>query len=91
MVSEKVIVLNPTGLHARPAAQLIKTAAQFKSHIIISKDNQQGSAKSLIALLGLGIRQGTEITVMAEGPDEEDALSSLIELIRSGFGELKSY
>ncbi|KUO71374.1 MAG: hypothetical protein APF77_00195 [Clostridia bacterium BRH_c25] len=87
MISEKVTILNETGLHARPAAVFVSTAAKFKSDLMIRKGEKQVNAKSILSVLSLGISKGMEITISAQGPDEEEAVRKLAELIRSKFNE----
>lgn len=82
MISEKVTILNETGLHARPASVFVNTAAKFKSELMIQKGEKQVNAKSILAVLSLGISKGTEITILAQGPDEEEAVSKLTEIIQ---------
>lgn len=87
MVSQKVIIKNPTGLHLRPAGNLCKAAMQFKSLITFNFRNNTANAKSVLSVLGACIKCGDEIEVICEGEDEEQALSLLIEEIESGLGE----
>ncbi len=87
MRSEKVTILNETGLHARPASVFVNTAAKFKSELMIQKGEKQVNAKSILAVLSLGISKGTEITISAQGSDEEEAVSKLVELIQLKFNE----
>lgn len=87
MISEKITILNETGLHARPASIFVNTAAKFKSNLTIAKGEKQANAKSILSVLGLGISKGTEITISADGPDEELALCTLAELIQVGINE----
>ncbi|MGE5632076.1 MAG: HPr family phosphocarrier protein [Caulobacteraceae bacterium] len=87
MKSQKVLVLNETGLHARPASVFVSSAAKFKSDLLIKKGDKQVNAKSVLAVLSLGISKGTEITISAQGPDEEEAVNKLAELIRLELGE----
>lgn len=88
MISQKVVVINPTGLHARPAAQFVTEAKKFKSDLKINKNNKRINGKSIIQIMSAGISAGTEIFLEADGPDEEAAVKVLSELIRSGFGEV---
>ena len=74
MVSQKVTVSNPTGIHARPAATLAKTAAPFKSSIILVAGEKRLQAKSVLNLMSAAIKCGTEITVECDGEDEAEAL-----------------
>jgi phosphocarrier protein len=78
MAELRLTVLDPAGLHARPAAQVVRTAGRFKSRITIHIGDRTADVKSLIALLGLTIRPGSEITLAAEGPDESAALAALL-------------
>ena len=70
-------VLDPAGLHARPAAQFVRTASRFTSRVTIKVGDRSADAKSLIALLGLTIRPGAQISLTAEGSDAEAALAAL--------------
>ena len=73
----RFIVIDPSGLHARPAARFVQAASRFSSTITIRHDGREADAKSLIALLGLTIRPSSEITLSAVGPDADAALSTL--------------
>lgn len=77
MAERRLTVIDPSGLHARPAARFVQAASRFASRIVIRQDGREADAKSLIALLGLTIRPSTEITLSAEGPDADDALAAL--------------
>lgn len=81
------VINNEVGLHARPATFFIQKANEFKSSIWVEKDHRRVNAKSLLGVLSMGIAQGTEITIVAEGPDEVVAADSLAELISSNFSE----
>lgn len=86
----RLTVRNPHGLHARPAARFVNTAARFQAQITLSNATQNTgpvSAKSINQVATLGIRQGHEIVVMAEGPDAVEALVALEALVNSNFGE----
>jgi phosphotransferase system HPr (HPr) family protein len=74
----RLTVLDPGGLHARPAAQVVRTAGRFQSRITINVGDRTADVKSLIAVLGLTIRPGAEITLSADGPDDAAALAALI-------------
>lgn len=77
MAELRLLVIDPAGLHARPAAKFVQTATRFTSRIVIRDDGREADAKSLIALLGLTIRPSSEITLAAEGPDADEALAAL--------------
>ena len=85
MYLKELVVQNQVGLHARPATFFIQKANEYKSSVWIEKDERRVNAKSLLGVLSLGITRGINITVMAEGPDEEEAVTDLIELISSNF------
>lgn len=87
MVSKKVIIKNPTGLHLRPAGVLCKEAMQFKSLITFNFRGGTANAKSVLSVLGACIKSGTEIELVCEGEDEELALKTLVNAIESGLGE----
>ncbi len=76
-VERRLIVLDPAGLHARPAAQVVRTASRFQSRIELRAGDRTADVKSLIALLGLTIRPQSEITLAADGPDADAALAAL--------------
>lgn len=87
MVTNSVLVQNPTGLHARPAAQFVQAAMKFSSKIKVANGPREVDAKSILGVLSLGAHKGVTVTVKAEGPDEEAAVASLVSLIESKFGE----
>ena len=87
MVSKKVIIKNPTGLHLRPAGVLCKEAMQFKSLITFNFRGGTANAKSVLSVLGACIKSGTEIELVCDGEDEELALKTLVDAIESGLGE----
>jgi phosphotransferase system HPr (HPr) family protein len=72
-------VIDPAGLHARPAAKLVQVASRYQSRIVLRSGDRVVDVKSLIALLGLTIRPLTEITLTADGPDADDALAALVQ------------
>ena len=90
MVKSVVKVVNPTGLHARPASQFVNAAGKFKSDLKIGRtaDDVRLNAKSIIGVLSLALCQGEEIEISAEGEDEQEAVDKLSEMVRSGFGEV---
>lgn len=82
-----IIIQNPTGLHARPAKIFVNTAKQFKSDIRVQHGEKKANAKSLISMLTLGVETGSEIRILVDGADEEEALGALVTAVRSGLGE----
>ncbi len=89
MISKEITVQNEVGLHARPATFFIQKANEFKSLIIVSKDDRKVNAKSLLGVLSLGITKGTQITLSADGPDEQESLDELEALIMSNFADIE--
>ena len=88
MVSQKVVIKNPTGLHLRPAGILCKDAMQFKSHITFRYRDNIANVKSVLSVLGACIKSGDEIELICEGEDEEEALKAIVVAIEDGLGEL---
>lgn len=87
MVQENLTVSNKSGLHARPAALLVQTSSKFKSEVKIIKGEAEVNAKSIVGIMGLGAKQGQEVTLHINGPDEGDALAAIKDLFRNNFGE----
>ncbi len=87
MVSSEVTVSNAVGLHARPATFFIQRANSFKSSIWVEKEDRRVNAKSLLGVLSLGIVKGTTITIIADGTDDEEAVKTLVNVIKSDFTE----
>ncbi|MGN0307058.1 MAG: HPr family phosphocarrier protein [Lachnospiraceae bacterium] len=87
MVSQKVVIKNPTGLHLRPAGNLCKEAMQYKSLITFTYRGNTANAKSVLSVLGACIKCGDEIELICEGEDEVQALQALVTAVDSGLGE----
>ena len=87
MFSKEVVVQNQVGLHARPATFFIQKANEFKSSVWVEKDERKVNAKSLLGVLSLGITKGTSIAIIADGADEQEAVTTLVNLISSNFTE----
>ena len=88
MITRDVTVVNPLGLHARPAAQLVKLASGFTAHLEIEKDGMAINAKSIMGVMMLAAEQGSSVTVKAEGADADAAVEAIAALITAGFGEM---
>jgi len=88
MISHNVTIKNSVGLHARPATFFIQKANSYKCSIWVEKEDCRVNAKSLLGVLSLGISKGTNITIIADGVDEGDAVKGLAQLIDSEFSEL---
>ena len=87
MLSRKITIKNPSGLHLRPAGVLSQTAMKFKSNIVIEYGEKRIVAKSVLNVMAAGIKSGTEVNLIVEGEDEEEAMKTLVEAIESGLGE----
>ena len=81
MITKEVVINNQVGLHARPATFFIQKANEFKSSIWIEVEDRRINAKSLLGVLSMGITKGTRISIIAEGPDEEEAVKALTEML----------
>lgn len=86
-ILRSVKVMNPQGFHARPAHLFVKLASQFQAQVEIVKGNETINGKSILDLLTLGAGNGTTLTLRAIGPDAEDAVQALAQLVEGGFGE----
>jgi phosphocarrier protein len=87
MPTINLIVTHEVGLHARPASMFVQTAASFTSDIEITHKDKTVNAKSILGVLTLGVHKDTEITLNAEGPDADEALKALKDLVQDNFGE----
>ena len=84
MTTQKVTVKNQTGLHLRPAGILCRTAMLYKSHISLVFGDTTANAKSILSVLGAGVRAGDEIEIQCEGEDEQEALAAMVNTFESG-------
>ena len=80
-----VKIVNPQGLHLRPADMFAKLAAKFDARIDVAKGDLQCDGKSVLSILTLGADQGAQVELAAEGPDAQEAIDSLARLVESGF------
>lgn len=87
MLERDVEVVNANGIHARPAAEIVKTAARFTSKITLARDGMEVNGKSIMGVMMLAAECGAFVRVRCNGPDEADALEALAALIASSFGE----
>jgi phosphocarrier protein len=87
VTSRQVKVVNALGLHARAAARFVGLAGRFRSQIRVTRGQRTMDGKSILGLLLLAAARGTELTITAEGPDENEAIDALVTLIGQGFGE----
>jgi len=87
MIQRQVTIKNRAGLHTRPAATLVKTAARFQSDFFIEKDGMEINGKSIIGVMTLAAEQGSVLNLRFEGEDEEAAAAAIVELFERGFDE----
>lgn len=87
MVTCELVIQNKVGLHSRPATSFVQKANEFKSNMYIEKDSKRVNAKSLLGILSLGVLQGTKITVIADGADEEESIEAMKELVAANFDD----
>lgn len=86
-LTRTVVVTNPQGLHARPADLFVKLACQYQSRIEVIKDGERVDGKSILNILTLAAVEGTQLEIVATGPDAEAALDALAELVQTNFSE----
>jgi len=89
MIERIVTIANKNGLHARPAAEIVKTAARFKADITLVRDDLEVNGKSIMGVMMLAAEYGSQLQLRADGPDAEAALGAIATLIESKFGESK--
>jgi phosphocarrier protein len=87
MIEREATIVNQLGLHARPAAHIVKVASGFQADIEIVKDGMAVNGKSIMGVMMLAAEFGSSITLRANGPDESAAVDALVELVSKGFGE----
>jgi len=87
MIRRPVTIINKLGLHARATAKLVATASEFDSQVRIARNGREVDAKNIMQVMMLAASQGTEVELIAEGPDEQEAVEALVELIDDYFGE----
>ena len=87
MTEATTTIENKTGIHARPASVFVQTASKFKSKVQLKAKGKTVDAKSILMIMSMGLVKGTEITIVADGPDEADAVKELKALVDAKFGE----
>ncbi|MEX0909519.1 MAG: HPr family phosphocarrier protein [Gemmatimonadaceae bacterium] len=87
MIERQVQIVNQLGLHARPAAEIVKTAAKFESNITLTRDDLEVNGKSIMGVMMLAAEFGSSITLRADGPDEDQAVDALAALVAGKFRE----
>ncbi len=87
MVERVITIINKLGLHARPAAQIVQKASKYESEIKLKRENLEVNAKSIMGVMMLAAEMGSRIVIIAEGPDEKDAVEGIAQVINAKFGE----
>jgi len=87
MAERTVTIVNKNGVHARPAAEIVKTAGKFASNVTIVRDDLEVNGKSIMGVMMLAAECGSEIILRATGPDADAAIDALAELVATKFGE----
>ena len=87
MIQREVIIKNAAGLHTRPAATLVKTAARFQAEFFVEKDGIEINGKSIIGVMTLAAEQGSTMVLKFDGPDEDAACAAIFDLFERGFDE----
>jgi phosphocarrier protein len=87
VIEREARIVNSLGLHARPAAQIVRLAANYTSHIELEKDDLSVNAKSIMGVMMLAAESGSTVRIRADGEDEAQAVAALADLVASGFGE----
>jgi phosphocarrier protein HPr len=87
VIEREATIVNQEGLHARPAARIVRLANGFTAEILLAKDGLEVNGKSIMGVMMLAAECGSSIVIRADGPDAEQAVQALAELVASGFGE----
>jgi len=87
MLERSVQIVNKNGLHARPAAEIVKLAAKYKSEITVCRDDLEVNGKSIMGVMMLAAEYGSTLVIKADGPDAPQALDALAQLVADRFGE----
>lgn len=87
VIEATVPIVNVLGLHARPAAEFVKTSSRFKSDVTVRKDDVEVNGKSIMGMMMLAAECGCELLIRADGADAEDAMTAIKALVATGFGE----
>ena len=88
MIQREARIVNPLGMHARPAAEFVKVATRFKSKVDVQRDSLSVNGKSIMGVMMLAAEQGSSLLIRADGADAEEALDALCALVAAGFNEM---
>jgi phosphocarrier protein len=87
MINRTVRIVNKLGLHARPSAMLVSAASKYASEVFFTKEGLRVNGKSIMGVMMLAAEKGSSLLIEVNGPDEDEAMEAIVEVIRSGFGE----
>ena len=87
MIRQSVTIINPTGLHLRPAGIFCNVASRYQCRVTFEYDDKTANANSVLSVLGACIKKGDEITLICDGEDEEEAMAAMVKAITDGLGE----
>lgn len=87
MIKRSTRIVNKLGLHARPSAMLVSTAAKFQSDVFFTKEGLRVNGKSIMGVMMLAAEMNAELLIEVDGPDEDAAIEALLSVVASGFGE----
>jgi phosphocarrier protein len=88
-LEKEFTIINKNGMHARPAAQFVKQASQFKCEVLVEKDDEQVNGKSIMGLMMLAAAKGECIKIITDGADADQAMAALGSLVNNGFGDVE--
>ena len=88
VIEREARIVNPLGMHARPAAEFVKIATRFKSKVDVQRDSLSVNGKSIMGVMMLAAEQGSSLRIRVEGVDAEEALEALCALVAAGFNEM---
>lgn len=88
LIERDATIVNPLGMHARPAAEFVKTASRFKSAVQVTKDGVSVNGKSILGVMMLIAERGSSMHITTDGEDAEGAMDALLELVAAGFNEM---
>lgn len=87
MIRQPIVIINKLGLHARATAKLVATASEYDCSVKLGRDGREVDAKNIMQIMMLAASKGTEVELVADGPDEHEAIEALAALINNYFGE----
>lgn len=88
VIEREAKIVNPLGMHARPAAEFVKTAGRFKCDVQVSKDGVTVNGKSILGMMALAAECGSSLALRTAGDDAEEAMAALLALVADGFHEM---